>query len=135
MTVVAAEYRLPRTGTLALRSLSSKADSMLVHIWLTISFTIAITQLLVTSQPEWIVSRDQILGLFALCNPWGCEFREINGLLPLVLHLMDLFFFCSLHLHLFLPSSAHLRPNPCKGLLIYKSLLPLLWGYARSSFL
>uniref|UniRef100_A0A7I4YES5 Transmembrane protein n=1 Tax=Haemonchus contortus TaxID=6289 RepID=A0A7I4YES5_HAECO len=88
MTVVAAEYRLPRTGTLALRPLSSKADSMLVHIWLTMSFTIAITQLLVTSQPEWIVSRDQILGLFALCNPWGCEFREINALMPLVLHLM-----------------------------------------------
>ncbi|KAK5977746.1 hypothetical protein GCK32_022126 [Trichostrongylus colubriformis] len=90
MTFVAAEYRLLlRSGPLPLKppSVPTTTNSMLMLIWLTMSFAIAITQLLVTTQPEWIVSRDQILGLFAICNPWGCELRELSALLPLALHL------------------------------------------------
>ncbi|KAL6727268.1 hypothetical protein Aduo_009160 [Ancylostoma duodenale] len=59
---------------------------MLMYVWLAMSFAISITQLLVTTQPEWIVNRDQIQGLFALCTAWGCELREMTALVPLCLH-------------------------------------------------
>ncbi|VDP54183.1 unnamed protein product [Heligmosomoides polygyrus] len=35
-------------------------SGMLLFIWLAMSSAIAVVQLLVTTQPEWIVSRDQI---------------------------------------------------------------------------
>lgn len=31
-----------------------------MYVWLAMSFAISITQLLVTTQPEWIVNRDKI---------------------------------------------------------------------------
>ncbi|KAK6742592.1 hypothetical protein RB195_010071 [Necator americanus] len=59
---------------------------MLMYVWLAMSAAISITQLLVTTQPEWIVNTDRIQGLFALCTVWGCELREVTALMPFLLH-------------------------------------------------
>ncbi|KJH47864.1 hypothetical protein DICVIV_06059 [Dictyocaulus viviparus] len=61
---------------------------MPIIIWLAMSFTISIIQLLVITQPEWIVNGGHIQGLFAVCTPWSCELREFKSLLPLFLHFM-----------------------------------------------